>query len=230
MAEWTVKHEDGVVTITDDKGVERHKDLTDISLQHFAYAMKDRDANRDELERQYNDIDYWRKKWKEWRDIALEVRADNARLWAIIAYVAECEDGQAMLDEAKALGADRQDDIRLELTEARADNTRLRGLLEQDEFDRPYALLLRIASGELISVDKDVAVRLRMWADAIDAALAGEECPCRSGGTGDDGLAKQPCDECDAATIMKERHSVTGAELNEARRQLEKDDAGEAKP
>ncbi len=35
-------------------------------------------------------------------------------------------------------------------------------------------------------------------AESIDAAFADDACPCRSGGIGDDGLAKQPCDECDA--------------------------------
>ncbi len=134
-------------------------DLARVIVQHI-------DAQAAEIERLEKGYEYWRSKWQEWRDIALEAKADNARLRGLL--------GQAEgIIECYLMSADE-----------RPDENRLR---------------------------KDAVRWLYGAVDALaNAALAGNT--------------------TDAATIMKDRYAVTGAELNEARRQLERDDAGEAKP
>ena len=73
-----------------------------------------------------------------------------------------------------------------------ADNVRLRGVLKEAKAFIPPAA----TDGRFPRNARNI---MREW---IDTVLADDACPCGSGGMGDDGLAKQPCDKCDAEPTL----------------------------
>ncbi len=188
MAECGLVERDGtIVTITDKSGVERFTGDVGMAMVRFAKVIGERDAQAVEIQTLQSVKDGFKLGWGNAKDDNARLRGLLERLIHARDVMAECNKGCQNCHICREFACG-DNIIMHDIRKAIKADAALAGEAKPDEHRCGFCC----GTGDKRNKPPHYDIE-EFYVDA------GEECPCRSGGIGDDGLAKQPCDKCDRA-------------------------------